>query len=384
MRQTTVTYNPKSISPTQVVKKEFNATYNIQNNSKQVESIQFDDLVFYPDQYRQIDFLSNRPENVTDYENNQKFCQDKYKGTKKFDDYPLFRRALIDGMYTSKPCRDSRYASQGVCQIGNTTFITSYDTAFTKTAIPWETDDKRRSILDIIDDKGRHKRLRFDNEAHVGGISYNSHYEKIYVSGPDGTVNIYDMDDVASLENGDTLDKHINIKVDHAASYLTVDNDSLLVGEFTEDGPGTLTFYDITDKGNNLKYSKQIEVPFEKAQGVCTIEKNGEKFYVFSCSYGRQSDSKLIVARLNGDEFEKVRSITLPCMSEQVSVDKDGNLMVVFESDCKKYGYQAYRSTTLIGNVVHLDSDELIRERDLPLDGWFNPPGEEKGNTTQI
>lgn len=163
--------------------------------------------------------------------------------------------------------------------------------------------------------------------------------------------------------DGSTLTNYTSVTLENHPSYLTVDGNTLYAGLFTENGPGKLSIYDLAEDGKNIQFERQITVSFEKVQGMCVLHKNNVDYFVFSCSYGRQNDSRLVVATLHGNEFIQVKSILMPCMAEQVSVDSHGDIMLVFESDSIKYGYQAVSATTLIGNVIHLDSSVVL---DIP------------------
>jgi len=370
MEEHSINYNPKSITPTNV-----SLSHNVPKNSpitisRKYEQVNNDTIILdqmvTPVGPISFDFLSGCALHKEDFDNNIGYCVRKYKETDKFSAYPTFRDLLIDTNYLSKPHRDSRYATQGVCQINDTTFITSYDTGYDDKGIPFATSKERNSILDIKDNDGRTKTVRFDNTSHVGGVSFSSEHQTVYVSGPSGTLNIYDMQDIANTQDGGTLTNYTSVTLANHPSYLTVDENTLYAGLFKEEGPSVVSIYDLADDGKNIQFEKQIPVPFEQVQGMCVLNKNGVKYFVFTCSYGRQSDSKLVVATLHGDEFIPVKDVKLPCMAEQVSVDSDGNLMMVFESDCKKYGYQAYGSSTLIGNVVHLNTNKLL---DIPHEG---------------
>lgn len=305
-------------------------------------------------------------------ENNNERCYEIYVEGNKLKGYREFKDN-IHPEWVSKPSRDNEYATQGLCHAGENVLITSYDT-----------NKKENSILDIIDSEGRRKQLYFDNQSHVGGIGYDENSGKIYVSNG-GKVNIYDTEYIASLKNGDTLEKYTSFKVNDdalldgeklKASYLNVHDGQLLVGNFIrsdvsdaknlKDYSATIPMlcrYNLTENGDPTLV-QQVRIPYEQVQGLDVYNHNGKDYYLFSTSYGRTNDSKLIIATIENNQFETIGTLKMPCMAEQVSVTDDGKLGVVFESDCTKY----FGATKEIGNVCYLNIDDIIKEKQKDYD----------------
>lgn len=304
-------------------------------------------------------------------DNYQNDCHDKYIKTKKFKKYKEFKDLLVKGLYTSKPHKNTCYASQGCTEIDDITLITSYDTCFDhKHRIRPSRHDSNNSILDIIDKNGRVKTLYFDNTSHVGGIAYSPKHKRIYVSRanansktPYARVNTYSIETVAELKNNDTILDYteIALKNNKKVSYLTIDDNDLLVGEFEEKQESKLVRYLLNSYGTEVKLKEEYIVPYFKVQGVTTFIKDNKKYYAFSCSYGRRKNSTLIIAKLKDKTLETIKEIKLPCMSEQVSTDTNGNLMILFESDSIKYGQGLLPSKTSISNVCHLDINKILK-----------------------
>lgn len=309
--------------------------------------------------------------NLKEYNNE---CYQVYFNSDKFKNYSNFKFCLVN-KYTNKLHRDSSYATQGCCDVNGTVLVTSYDTGFQvisnkkgkKHCV--ERTEKYNSVLDIVDSFGRFKILTFDNTAHVGGIAYDNKSGKLYVSNEDA-INCYDIDYVSTLTSGECLTEYKKTNLTKnkdgikSASYLTAYNGNLYAGEFDDQSYKNVTKYNIDSKGN-LEVDKIYEVPYKKVQGMCIYEYKGEEYYFFSSSYGRGNDSNLYVAKLENDKLEKIGSITMPCMSEGISIDNEGNLMVTFESDCMKYGDGADGNGTTkggmqVGNVCYLDPEKII------------------------
>ena len=304
-------------------------------------------------------------------DNYQDDCHNKYIKTRKFKRFKEFKELLIKGSYTSKPHKNSCYASQGVTEIEDLTLITSYDTCFDhKHKLRPNRHHSNNSILDIIDKHGRIKTLYFDNTSHVGGISYSPLYKTIYVSRanassstPYARVNAYKLETIANLTNNETILEYneIPLKKNKKVSYLTIDDNELLAGEFEEKETSRLVRYTLEENGTKIKFKKEYTVPYTKVQGVTTFQLNNNKYYAFSCSYGRRKNSTLVIAKEKDNTFETIKELKLPCMSEQVSTDSKGNLMIIFESDCLKYGFGLLKSKTLVSNVCHLNTKNLLK-----------------------
>ena len=73
-----------------------------------------------------------------------------------------------------------------------------------------------------------------------------------------------------------------------------------------------------------------------------------QEYYFFSSSYGRTNSSVLYIATLDGGEFKTHNSVYMPCMSEQISIDDNGNLLIVFESDSSKYADNIFFNATTL------------------------------------
>ena len=326
------------------------------------------------------DIVCPSPELVTAY---IRKCQNVYFRTDKFNSYKTFRDCLVTDKFTSKPLRDTSYATQGCCEINGVVCITSYDTGYSDIFDTFGKNKKKPSVLSLADSEGRQKNLFFDNYAHVGGIAYHEGSNRAFVPGvsivtdENGNpvekkcINIYDTDTFASAKNNEVITPEKCVTLDEniggvtTASYLTVYGDNLFAGVFEKGGYGTINKYEI-DPNGNLMCVSSITPPVKNVQGMCVYKYNNTEYYVFSSSYGRDNDSTLYIGTLNSDgTFTETTRIKMPCMSEQVSVDGDGNLMIVFESDCIKYGDGAdslgfAKANKQVGNVCYLDVEKIM------------------------
>lgn len=86
-----------------------------------------------------------------------------YLDIKKFKRYKVFCDLIIKDKLIVKPSGYTSYATQGVCCVGNTILITSYDTKYDVDSIR---NYRNNSILNIVDKDGIYKTLYFDNKCH--------------------------------------------------------------------------------------------------------------------------------------------------------------------------------------------------------------------------
>lgn len=261
----------------------------------------------------------------------------------------------LKSYFISIPNTNTNWIPQGVCQTYNSTLITAYD-------------DKKKdnSVVYFIDANSNVKTLRTDNKCHVGGISYDSKTKIVFMSA-DKNVNIYSLDYLDSCKNNEQLTKYKKIYLDGKvrwASYLTVNNGSLYVGNFVNsndrnENKSYLDQYLITSSGK-LGLLASYEVPFYDVQGMCIYNYQGIDYYIFTSSYGRKRDSILYITCLEDGKFKKEKSITLPCMAEQISTTPSGDLAIIFESNASKYNGLIYSSTTKISDVCYFDIKKYI------------------------
>ncbi len=369
--------NDKDIKNNEVNKTTFQFQNIATTNYQSKNIIEATDVIDFNNYSKVYSFFKQDPIYASDTIFSQKkFLHERYREDKTFEDYTNFRKNLIKNEYEFKRHTQTSYSSQGVCQIGDVTLIASYDTGYDKkNNLPNHPnrDEKNNSIIDITDKDGRQKTLYLDNKAHVGGISYSNKYGKVYITKyhKDGdklaTINVYQAEDLANLDDNSKLNneyyKEIKLPNNDKVSYLTIDGNNLLVGEFKEEGSSKLVEYELTNNGTDVTFKKEYKIPYEHIQGVCTKEIDGEKYYFFSSSWGRRNDSSIIITKLNNGNFEKVGQFKMPCLLEQISIDNNGNMMAVFESDCIEYGYSLFGSTSIVESVCHIDIDTIVRNK---------------------
>lgn len=265
-------------------------------------------------------------------------------GALKSEDYVAREGTAIPGLDTS-------YVPQGVCQVGDYTLITAYDSSETKD----------NSVIYVIDNNNPDniKTVTLDCNSHCGGIAYDEASGMVYISGKgskDGNkcyVNQYKLTDIldnleASAINKIEVDNSNDLKSSasdtgkSSVAHLTINDGALYVGNYTnasDVNDGLIKKFEL-DANGDIDVSSLVEYqnPFDGTQGMCIYNYNGQDYYIFSRSFGRNKDSKITISVLNENGvFEELKTLTYPCMAEQISINGAGELVLIFESGSSKY-----------------------------------------------
>ena len=319
---------------------------------------------------RDANYFSDEPANMEKVRANNKKCIEIYIEGNKVNNFPEFKK-LLEPKFVSKPTRDTGYASQGLCHAGGNVLITSYK-------------EDSPSKLDIVNEIGQSKTIKLDvpNGAHVGGVAYHEESGNVYI--PTGKkLFVYTSEDIANTKNGEKI-KHsaeidiskMDVKPD-SISFVTVHGDGLYVGAFHRETSGLSGVFEkqYTSKPEIVRYQLnsdgtvnmdaepiKYKIP-DKVQGFDIVEKNGKEYFIFSTSFGRNNDSKVLICTPDENgKMQTLKSIKLPCMAEEVSINKDGQLGIVFESDCTKFDEWYDSANMEIGNVLYIDINSVINE----------------------
>lgn len=193
-----------------------------------------------------------------------------------------------------------------------------------------------------------------NNKAHVGGIAYNSDNNLVWVTGLDGHVNAYRLNSIinrksvspiySELDVGNGLDNY-KYPFLNSASFLTIKDDRLFVGNFSLTNQGIVKEYDISideeTRVLSLEYVRKFSIP-NKVQGLSFYEKDGNEYIIFSRSYGKNCSSILQIYsydekidNYNDKDLISV-SLELPAMLEQTTVI-DNYLYSIYESGAEPY-----------------------------------------------
>ena len=256
---------------------------------------------------------------------------------------------------------------QGVCTVGEYTFITAYDSS----------KDKNNSTVYVINKNNDCIReVTLYNNSHVGGICYDQKHEIFWITDKGGTISgysfnsiFYSKEDIIEpvYKKVDVGSKDlINHKGNPSAAYIAYHNNKLYVGNFSTNGTGILKSFDILEDGNiNIK-SETIAKFLDKVQGITFYEKDGKEYLLVSSSYGKFSNSNLRVFKFDEkcEDYNDSLSIDIemPSMMEQITFNKDGQLITLFESNAQKYKVEKNMQNN---DVIITNIEEIIESHKL-------------------
>ena len=258
---------------------------------------------------------------------------------------------------------------QGLAIMDNLFFISFYD--YSKEV---------NSCINVLDFNGNIlNECVLDNKAHVGGIAIDKNNNLLWVCGSNGSVNAYNLDDILNKSNanskysdnnvGDGLYYYRNPFI-KSASFLTIKDNQLFVGNFSLNKKGKLKRYTINSLENEsvfLEYEGCSLIP-DRVQGITFYEKDGNDYILFSRSYGVEISSLLQVFCYNDIIYdynnEKSISLKMPTMMEQIIVE-DSSLFALFESMASPY---RNRVSEIEECVVNVDIDNAILTLEVKKD----------------
>ena len=229
------------------------------------------------------------------------------------------------------------YVPQGIALSDEYIFVSLYDSY-----------KRNESIIYVLNyDYELINTVSLDCFSHVGGISFDSENNLLWVSGTHGSIRAYNVDDLISKEKAvatfvdEEIGKDlINFRGEKSISYLTIYNGKLYVGSFTLLQNTKMKVYDIENQdGIKLTYLDKIMVP-SKVQGVTFFEKDNKEYVAFSRSYGSDFDSFIQIYKFDEDfdcDNDECVTVRLRPMLEQIIADSDGTLYTVFESNARLY-----------------------------------------------
>ena len=242
---------------------------------------------------------------------------------------------------------------QGITIYNNLYLITAYDSLGNVNSVCYVVT-KYGKLLKTIDLK---------TKAHVGSIVYDEFNKLIWLPDINGSLNAYKVDDFLLNDEvspiyvfndiGEDLFNYLNNKENDIA-YLDVNNNNLYVGSFSINKEGLVKEYKIND--NNLEYISKFKVP-EKVQSIAFINDDKINYMLLSRSYGRNNDSYLEIYKKEDNKIIKVKTLTLPPMLEQISID-DNKLYAIFESNAVKY----QESKSKVKDICIFDLNKILEQ----------------------
>ena len=239
----------------------------------------------------------------------------------------------------------------------------------------------KNSIIYVLDKDGNVvNKCMLDHDAHVGGIAFDSLNRLLFVTAYSGDVCVYDVDDVLTkskveakyknIEVGDGLPNYIYPWLD-SASFVSIHNDELLVGNFSLRDTGRVKRYkySLVDDKIKLEYKGSFKIP-NMVQGITFYTVNDKEYILFSRSYGRDCSSILQIFRYDEnikdyrDDKLVSTSLKLSPMLEQI-VAKDNQIYALFESNSKVYTKKQKDS---FDSIPVIDANSLVKKLELKID----------------
>lgn len=209
---------------------------------------------------------------------------------------------------------------------------------------------KHHSVLFILDRKSGKfiKELVLDSTSHVGGLAFDTNYNKLWIAEYKNSKSYVGSLKLTDIENYDIKENKkikytdfVYLKGIKRASFITYNNNSLLIGYFNLLKHGYFKIYDINNEGTingNTGITRKID---KKIQGIAY---DNNTLYL-SQSYS-SNNSKLMTfnnvtdIKNNNNYYEDNAedSISLPEKLEQIYVYKD-KLYMLFESSAFSYKF---------------------------------------------
>lgn len=246
------------------------------------------------------------------------------------------------------------YVLQGLCKVDDKYLLSAYDSSH-----------NNESILYILDeDLNTYTKKRLNTFSHVGGVTYDSDHEIIWITDVEGTITGYDKNEIlkyggivnSKFKNvyvGDELD---NVFGECSVAYITYYDNKLYVGNYNFKNNTIIKEYDVLDNGmiDTNNYRKINAAGF--IQGITFYEaEDNKKYLIVSSSYGKHFDSTLRIFEF--DTMRLVKEIKTREMMEEIIVDDD-KLITVYESNAKIYKKKKKGTDIIISNMNKILTNE--------------------------
>ena len=265
----------------------------------------------------------------------------KVIGTADFQ-YAIEREQNIDDL--------KDYVLQGLCKVDDKYLLSAYDCKHMD-----------KSVLYILDeDLKRYTIKELDTYSHVGGITYDSKNEIVWITDADGVIVAYDKDEILSyhpLINTNCRRVYVGRELDNifgecSAAYITYHDDKLYVGNFNTKGNTIIKEFEINEIGmiNPFDYRTLNVTGF--VQGLTFYEDGDKKYLIVSSSFGKHFDSTLQI--YDFDSLQLIKKIKTNEMMEEIIVD-DNELITIYESNAKIYKH--HRRGT---DIITLDINKIL------------------------
>lgn len=240
---------------------------------------------------------------------------------------------------------NDNYVPQGICSIDDYLLVTMYDS-----------NHELNSKVCIIKNGRIIHTTMLDNKAHVGGICYDSINDNIWITDRSGTISCYDYNHILNSNNVSAKYKKvkipglINIAGFNAVGYITYYSNRLYMGNFNIGKSSKMLSYELNEEGN-INFDSRSEIDFFSFVQSITFKDYDSKTLMFiSSSYGINKSSIRIVDYETKKVLHKVK---MPPMLEQITFDKFGNLVLLFESNAKIYQKYKFKNNDI--NIIKIN-----------------------------
>ena len=294
---------------------------------------------------------------MEDLEENHPYFAEYLNNNKTTEMYVIPGMAMTESLSikTNKKEKCTSMTPQGLAVTKKYIFISAYCHTH-----------KHNSVLYVLDKKSGKfiKEVILDSTSHVGGLAFDSNHNKLWIAEYKNSKSYVGSLELKDIEKYDFKDNRkikykdfVLLRNVKRASFITYNDNSLLVGYFSLFKNGYFKIFDINEKGTingNSKITIKID---KKIQGMAY---NNNILYL-SQSFGSKN-SKLIVFNKvkdiknnnNYSERKAIESISLPEKLEQIYVYKD-RLYMLFESSAFSY---KFTSNNHIDRVISFSINE--------------------------
>lgn len=261
--------------------------------------------------------------------------------------------------------KEDGFISQSLVRINGKTFITAY-TKKENTS----TGGHEYSRIYVYDDNGNYEgKMTLNNDAHVGGISYDKENNILYVTNSNGKIDAYDYNKIINNINTKNSDYTFylgqdyqipcdinlsNIIDDMPASTIYYDNGHLYACKYVADDNGILMKIPVTMEDGKITANKNniytnYNMP-KQIQGVAHTTYNGKEYLIVTCSAG-VADGRIHLYEYNNitNEYNRLGHIYTTKMVEGVDIDSNGNVSIIYEKE--KMNTKEINMDYLIDNV---------------------------------
>lgn len=251
------------------------------------------------------------------------------------------------------------YIIQGITIIDGEVLITSYSKK-----------DGEKSRIYLYEQSGNLKgTIILNNEAHVGGITYDKDNGVIFVSGGNGNVNAYsykslkdqfvegctsidlndkqlDLGDIIINTTGLTVGLNGDEKVTTVgkASTLYFYDNSLYVSTFNGAKDGEMVKFNLEFKNGEIYaiIEEKYSIP-PRTQGIAITEYNGQQYLISTQSIG-VTNSIVTMSEINNGNLNEIGSMEIQASGLQgVSIDEENNVA---------FSYENYNGVTGIADTI--------------------------------